>query len=218
MIGQLTRTFHRVADSYRRDLSVFWPTVGSRGFTEQNQIHQFCKEAERVLPSPVATYVEVPFGGRDRLDGLVVNLNEEHPALVLLEAKRIKEGGYNSAYSQIAEDVKRMEDKGRVLEICKRIISADHFGVVYIYMACLADVWVGNTKRSAEVVELWCDAAWPLCVGWEDGTFLASGPVYHGMSARGKDVEYRLLLGIGPEKFIFEPGRPEQLLRWAAIH
>ena len=98
MIGQLTRAFHRVADAYRRNLSVFWPTVGSRGFTEHNQVHQFCKEAERVLPSPVATYLEVPFGGSDRLDGLVVNLIEEHPALVLLEAKRIKEGGYDKAY------------------------------------------------------------------------------------------------------------------------
>lgn len=214
MIGQLTRAFHRVADSYRRNLSVFWPTVESRGFTEQNQVHQFCKEAEHVLPSPVATYLEVPFGGSDRLDGIVVNLIEEHPALVLLEAKRIKEGGYTSAYSEIDSDIKRLEDEERIQSICGRIMSPAYFATVHIYMVCLADVWVGNTKRSAEVVERWCDSASPICTGWEGGTFLASGPVYHSVNDKGRDVDYRLLLGTGPDKFIFEP---EQPLRRVAI-
>lgn len=196
----LIRTFHRVADAYRRNLSLFWPTVGDRGFTEQNQVHQFCKEAEKVLPSPVATYLEVPFGGNDRLDGIIVNLTEEHPALILVEAKRIKQSGYTAADDAIKRDVARLKDENRITSLTTRIVNPLYFDKVYIYMAFIADVWVGGTPTSKKVVNQWCDDTSPTCKGWEGGTFIASGPIH--ADPYNADCYYHLLLGIGPVKYV----------------
>lgn len=213
MIEHLKWAFQHAQESYRRDLELFWPTVGSRGFTEQNQVHRFCKAAEKVLLDPVATYLEMPFrkknddeGSKDHLDGLIVNLVTGRPAIVLIEAKRITEGGYDHAYKEIAEDVARLREEDRISHLCMECIRHhNRFPVIDVYFVYLADVWVGNKVRSGEVLKRWPDPHpdKSICKGWEKGTFLVSDPVYRDRNAEGKEVRYHLLLAIAPWKYVF---------------
>lgn len=146
----LISSFKKANDIFANSLKLMWPTVGSRGITEANLVHSFLSVLRNDFSA--ITYLEVPFGGNSRLDGLALVTNGTHGHMLLLEAKRIKENQYEKAYEQIKTDTKRMFETKRILSLLDRCESLSS---VHIQQLFMADVWVGNKKRSEEVKEIW---------------------------------------------------------------
>ena len=195
MKERITRAFNQMATSYKNNLGIFWPTVGSRGITEANQVHEFCKAFESIDIGSFS-YLEVPFGERGRIDGVIIDPTETKPKLILIEAKRIKENGYNKAYESIKGDVKRLietkvdDDKDGIFDLAERADDSMRRNGIDVYFVYLADVWIGNKRGSFNVIPTWESKSLFNC--WRECEMFVSDPVYE--SGGEKRVEYRLLM------------------------
>jgi len=187
----LEDAFSKMAKTYKRNLEQFWPTIGSRGITEANQTHEFCKALETTLPSPAFSYLEVPFGDKGWIDGVIVNVMNDNLRLIFVETKRIKENGYGAAYKSITSDAKRLvETPATFLANRKDLKQYKKIEVILVY---LADVWVGNKKRSNEVIGIW-ESCSLFPSGWEGCKSFISDPVYQSQNDKGNEVKYHLLM------------------------
>ncbi len=142
---------------YVNVLSKFYPTVGNRGFTEENLTVACGNAFAKRFPEAVIWY-EFPFVTKPT-DSFHVDLaifipEERH--LVLVESKRFSERGKDK---ECTRDFKRISDPENIVALLKEY-SKHNEGIVNKYdkvTACiLADVWT-ESKFKWEVYKQWCD-------------------------------------------------------------
>jgi hypothetical protein len=204
--GTVLAAFNRTAESYRSGMLAFYPTVGSRGVNEINQVHSFLLGLRETLAKTgeqVVTWLESPFlksSGeckRDRLDGVAYSL--DHKILFLLEAKRIKQGrgrdgilNAETAVDEIYRDAERLCERTRIDTFCERLPISDLPSVNVVRMV-LADIWLNEKEHMKLAYQRWLSgSAFPG--DWQGGLFEASRSLYEGT-----DSAYRLLLAVHPE-------------------
>lgn len=140
---------------YVNVLSKFYPTVGSRGFMEENLTIAFGNAFAKSCPEAVIWY-ELPFTkepkDRFHVDLAILIPDEKH--LVLVESKRFSESG---KVKECTNNLKRISDPGNIRELLK-VHSKHNEGLVDKYKtvtACiLADVWT-ESKFKREVYDQW---------------------------------------------------------------
>lgn len=205
MTNQIIQGFLNGGELFKKSLEVFWPTVNRRGFTEANMVLHFISGIRELFTNKIlTTLIEVPFYGKDRLDGLVLLKSELSLELILIEAKRIKENNYDSAYQSIKRDVRRMLEIRRIADICNRIQDSN-FRKVQIYPVYLSDVWIGNKSRSMEVIPYWKGEESPIFENWIT-------ECNKNMWQNGK-VTYNQLLAIGPS-FLVEKSKDQEWIKF----
>lgn len=191
-------SFKKTNQDFSKSINLIWPTVGSRGFTESNLVQSFlfyCKSMFNAI-----TYSEVPFGGKSRVDGIafVDFTNTAH--ILIIEAKRIKENQYNNAYDEIKKDTSRMLETARIINILERI-NKKEINSVAVQPLFIADVWVGNKKRSEEVKEIWeSKDKNSLFPGWRTDF---SDVLWHSESGK---VKYHQMLAVGNINIFYRNG------------
>ena len=138
---------------YVNVLSKFYPTVGSRGFTERNLTVAFGNAFAKRCPEAVIWY-EFPFVNSFHVDLAIFIPEERH--LVLVESKRFSGSGKDK---ECTRDFKRISDPENIGALLKEY-SKHNEGIVNKYdtvTACiLADVWT-ESKFKNEVHKQWCD-------------------------------------------------------------
>lgn len=144
-----------IKEHYVNVLSKFYPTVGSRGFTEENLTVAFGNAFAKRFQEAVIWY-EFPFVTKPT-DSFHVDLaifipEERH--LVLVESKRFSERGKDN---ECTRDFKRISDPENIVALLKEY-SKHNEGIVNKYdkvTACiLADVWT-ESKFKREVYDQW---------------------------------------------------------------
>lgn len=138
---------------YVNVLSKFYPTVGSRGFTEVN-LTVACGNAFAKTCSEAVIWYELPFT-KEPKDKFHVDLaifipKERH--LVLVESKRFSESG---KVKECTDNLKRISDPWNIRELLK-VHSKHNEGLVDKYKtvtACiLADVWTESERTFKQKV------------------------------------------------------------------
>lgn len=196
-IQNIISVFQEMNQYFTSSLKIIWPTVGSRGFTESNMVQSFlfyCKSKFNAI-----IYSEVPFLYRSRIDGLAFIDFNQSAHILLIEAKRVKENQYNSAYFGIGRDTNRMLETDRIINILERIIKKDIISVT-VQPIFLADVWVGNKNRSEEVKAKWesKNEQDSLFFCWETKF---SDAIWRSESGK---VKYHQMLAIGGAKYFYK--------------
>src|SRR5574344_2028180 len=189
-IEDIISSFKKTNEDFSKSINLIWPTVGSRGFTESNLVQSFlfyCKSMFNAI-----TYSEVPFGGKSRVDGIAfIDFTNTAPMLII-EAKRIKENQYNNAYDEIKKDTNRMLENARIIDILERI-NKKEICSVSVQPLFIADVWIGNKKRSEDVKAIWesKENQNSLFPGWRTAF---SDVLWHSEYSKAK---YHQMLAIG---------------------
>jgi len=198
---RLLEAFYRTAGTYREQMVSFYPTVGSRGIIECNQTHLFLISLREILyPIKMISWLELPFisnlKGRQRVDGAVYI--PEHESLILIEAKRIKQGktrgklNTDIVFESIKRDANRMKERERIESIRGRIKSPK-IDQVQISRMVLADMWLNEEENMKQAYRNWLEGRF-LPEDWQKGEFGISEEIYPGDSS-----SYRLLIAIHPE-------------------
>lgn len=202
----LKSAFCNTAREYQHGMAAFYPTVGSRGINEANQVHTFLISLRTVLAESgdrTVTWLESPFlkvSGeckRDRVDGAAYSPLLK--VLCLIEAKRIKQGrgrdgvlNSEKALGQIRQDAERLSDPLRIATFRERLPSVEVVSVT-VARIVLADIWLNSEQHMIDAHAQWrAGGAFPA--DWADGIFEDSGAIYAGGSS-----EYRLLIAVHPE-------------------
>lgn len=200
----ITATFDQTANIYNEQMNTFYPTIGSRGINEANQILIFLSSFRAIQPAEnIATWTEMPFvneaKGRSRLDGLAWLMQEN--SLILIEAKRIKQGktigklNTEKAKEEIIRDAKRMSDKNRIKFSFQRDVINSK---TRIYRVMLGDIWINKDPKMRESMKGWLNGnIFPS--DWKRGTFLSKKIVFPD-----SDDSYYLLLAMHPCPIIFD--------------
>lgn len=141
---------------YVNVLSEFYPTVESRGFTEENLTVAFGNAFAKRCPEAVIWY-ELPFVTKstDRFHIDLAILIPKEKRLVLVESKRFS---VSKKVKECTRDFKRISDPENIRELLDKY-SEHNKGIVNKYdmvTACiLADVWT-ESKFKTEVHDQWC--------------------------------------------------------------
>ena len=142
---------------YVNVLSEFYPTVESRGFTEENLTVAFGNAFAKRCPKAVIWY-ELPFTKepKDKFHVDLAILIPKEGRLVLVESKRFSESG---KVKECTNNFKRISAPGNIRELLK-VYNEHNKGIVNKYdtvTACiLADVWT-ESKFKREVYDQWRD-------------------------------------------------------------
>lgn len=199
--GPIKSAFDKGNSFFKESLNVFWPTVGSRGFTEANQVLSFLTGVNNVFDkSVISVLMEVPFGNISSLswiDGLaLIKLNDtQRNILFLIEAKRIKENGYDHAYGSIKRDIKRYSDEDMICDFLKHSFEERPITEVTVVPIYLGDLWLRKKIRSSEAKRKWLKEA--------DSLFPTDWKAYQSDILWGNantNSDYIRLLAIGSNK------------------
>ena len=147
-----------IKQHYVNVLSEFYPTVGNRGFTEENLTVAFGNAFAKGCPGAVIWY-ELPFvkesTDRFHVDLAILIPKERH--LVLVESKRFSGSG---KVKECTDNLKRISDPGNIKAVLDKYSEEHNKGLVDKYdkvTACiLADVWT-ESKFKTEVYDQWRD-------------------------------------------------------------
>ena len=170
--------FSKMAELYEKSLPIFYPTIESRGIHECNLVHLFLVALrESVNSPPLPTWLELPFvnpedkkTNKDRVDGAA--FIQKSKTLLLIEAKRIKQGKTNGrfnteiALSQIFDDANRMGETNRLEKMGKEMIGIDLH--IKVHRLMIGDIWQNGESHMLEAYEKWqCGEAFPP--SWKNG-------------------------------------------------
>lgn len=171
IIDSAKLAFHNAAFEYTDLLSIFYPASGESGFCERNLTYRFCKKFEGVWnqqhQGSCFLWMEFPLpryrkkhAKRDsvpHIDSVIFVFSKGQTSAMFIEGKRIKEGKYNEDYKSIVTDISRMKNKANRKYILGHIPKKFHLNGIDEYVFFLADVWIGNTKRSQGVPSWWAN-------------------------------------------------------------
>ncbi len=169
MLKMVNTTFDNVATEYTHLLQQIYPASDKSGFTERNLTYRFCKTFERVWlkgnGDPCFSWMEFPLdkykknnGKRSsapHLDSVIFVFSKDRTSVIYIEAKRITENNYNQKYKAIINDIKRMKENRNRVSVLGHILKTGNTKKVDEYICFLADVWIGNKRRSFEVPDWW---------------------------------------------------------------
>ena len=155
------RILEEIKGHYVNVLSEFYPTVESRGFTEENLTVAFGNAFAKRCPEAVIWY-ELPFVTKstDRFHIDLAILIPEEGRLVLVESKRFS---VSKKVNECTRDFKRISDPKNIEAVLGEYSKDNegiNEGIVNKYdkvTACiLADVWT-ESKFKREVYDQWRD-------------------------------------------------------------
>lgn len=89
------------------------------------------------------------------IDAVIFVFSREKISIIYIEAKRITENNYNKKYRSIIADIERMKSSTNRSGVLDHIDKKHNTKKIDEYVCFLADVWIGNKKRSLEVPGWW---------------------------------------------------------------
>jgi hypothetical protein len=151
----LRNSFDSFIREYECIFQRYYPSHGSTGFMEANQVHLFVKSLCN-LQIDAFSWLEAPLEkvGRSypRIDAVIFIPSQE--AVVFIEAKRINNP--NSKINEIYKDMDRL----LISHNRNHVMGKRKFDVKHQYIVCLADVWL-ETKRKKSIPYWWCSKEQP---------------------------------------------------------
>ncbi|PHR54876.1 MAG: hypothetical protein COA47_14750 [Robiginitomaculum sp.] len=191
----LLQSLEKSAEIHKLQMEEFYPGLGNEGIHESNLIRILIQALQEDCGyRNVVGWSELSFLRRSRLDSGIKLIHKD--AVILVEAKRIRQGKtrgtYNSkiALKQIVRDSGRLYDKERCESVVLRSKAAS------LYRVLIAAVWLSNKPHMQEAYARWMDGS-AFHSDWK-GDVVAETPEIW----KGKSSSLKLLIAISEvEKF-----------------